>query len=50
VRRAHETGTTIRETVLATHVMSEAEFDDLLTAEAVCRLGTPASVGRGNED
>jgi aspartate ammonia-lyase len=50
VRRAHESGTTIREAALAGGRLGEAEFDELLTAEAVCRLGTPTSVGRGNEE
>ena len=50
VRHAHESGATIREAALAGGRLSEAEFDELLTAEAVCRLGTPTSVGRGNED
>ncbi|HJW75610.1 MAG TPA: aspartate ammonia-lyase [Thermoleophilia bacterium] len=50
VRRARETGATIRETALAAGMLSEAEFDELLTAEAVCRLGMLDSPGRGSED
>jgi aspartate ammonia-lyase len=50
VRRARETDATIRETALATGLLTETEFDGLLTAEAVCRLGMLESPGRGGED
>jgi aspartate ammonia-lyase len=50
VRRARETGTSIRAAALADGLLTEAQFDELLTAEAVCRLGTPTLPGRGSEE
>jgi aspartate ammonia-lyase len=39
--RARETGKTIREVVLEDGLISAERFDDLITPEAVCRLGSP---------
>jgi len=41
VQRAQASGKSIREVVVGEKVLSAAEFDELLTAEAVCRLGSP---------
>jgi aspartate ammonia-lyase len=49
-RRAHERGATIRDVVVADRILSADQYDELLTAEAVCRLGTPQTRGRGVED
>ena len=49
-RRAQERGATIREVVLADGILTAELYDELLTAEAVCRLGTPQTRGRGVED
>ena len=49
-RRAHERGATIREVVVGDGVLTAEHYDELLTAEAVCRLGTPQKRGRGVED
>ena len=49
-RRAQERGATIRDVVLADGVLTPAQYDELLSAEAVCRLGTPQTRGRGVED
>jgi aspartate ammonia-lyase len=48
--RASATGATIRDVVVADGVLSADRYDDLLTPEAVCRLGTPQTRGRGLED
>ena len=40
--QAIATGQTIREIILAESLLTAAEFDALLTPEAVCRLGSPA--------
>ena len=50
VRAAQERGATIREVVVADGILSGEHYDELLTAEAVCRLGTPQTRGRGVED
>ena len=49
-RRAHERGATIRDVVVGDGVLTAEQYDELLTAEAVCRLGTPQKRGRGVED
>ncbi len=41
VELARAGGKTIREVVLAENLLSAEAFDDLISAEAVCRLGTP---------
>jgi aspartate ammonia-lyase len=43
VRRAKETGRTVREVALAEGLLTAAQFDELLSPEAVCRLGSPAA-------
>ena len=50
VREALERGETIRDVVVADGRLSADQYDELLTAEAVCRLGTPQTRGRGVED
>ena len=50
VRAAQERGTTIRDVVVADGILSAEQYAELLTAEAVCRLGTPQTLGRGVED
>jgi aspartate ammonia-lyase len=50
VRRAQERGATIRDVVVADGILSAAQYDELLTAEAVLRLGTPARRGGSVED
>ena len=49
-RRAQERGATIRDVVVGDGVLTAAQYEELLTAEAVCRLGTPQTRGRGVED
>jgi fumarate hydratase class II len=49
-RRAQERGATIRDVVVEDGLLTAAQYDELLTAEAVCRLGTPQTRGRGVED
>ena len=49
-RRARERGATVREVVLADGVLTADRYDELLTAEAVCRLGTPGMGSRGAQD
>ena len=41
--RAEQSGRTIREEVLAEGLLGEEEFDELISPEAVCRLGTPGA-------
>jgi aspartate ammonia-lyase len=48
-RRAQEQGATIRDVVVAESILSAEMYDELLTAEAVCRLGTPQTRGRDAE-
>ena len=50
VREAQERGATIRDVVVADGLLTVEQYDELLTAEAVCRLGTPHTRGRGVED
>lgn len=50
VREARERGLSIREVVLAKGLLSEERFEELLSAEAVCRLGTPQVRGHHVED
>jgi aspartate ammonia-lyase len=40
-REATTAGRTVRETVLEQGLLTAAQFDELITAEAVCRLGMP---------
>jgi aspartate ammonia-lyase len=40
-RLSTETSRTIRELVIAKGWLSAADFDELISPEAVCRLGTP---------
>ncbi|MCY3024314.1 MAG: aspartate ammonia-lyase [Planctomycetota bacterium] len=40
-KRAQETGKTLREIVVSEKLMTAAQFDELISAEAVCRLGMP---------
>jgi aspartate ammonia-lyase len=49
-RRAREQAATIRDVVVAEGILTADQYDELLTAEAVCRLGTPQTRGRGVED
>ena len=44
-REAEATGRTIREVALARGLLTAEQYDELLTAEAVCRLGTPQTRG-----
>jgi aspartate ammonia-lyase len=41
VRQARETGRKIREVVLATGLMTREQFEELISPEAVCRMGNP---------
>ncbi len=50
VRRAAERGETIRDVVVDDGLLSADRYDELLSAEAVCRLGTPQTRGAGVED
>jgi aspartate ammonia-lyase len=50
VADSRRTGRTIRQTVLEERLLSEEELDQLLTPEAVTRLGIPQSIGHGIED
>jgi aspartate ammonia-lyase len=44
-REAEQTGQPIREVVLARGLLTAGQYDELLSAEAVCRLGTPQTRG-----
>jgi aspartate ammonia-lyase len=50
VAKAAERGSTIRDVVVADDLLTVEQYDELLSAEAVCRLGTPQVRGRGVED
>lgn len=50
VAAAREREATIRDVVVADGILSAERYDELLSAEAVCRLGTPARRGGGVED
>jgi aspartate ammonia-lyase len=45
--RALETGRTIRATVVEDGILTAAEVDQLLSPEAVTRLGSPGTFTRG---
>jgi aspartate ammonia-lyase len=49
VRAAGERGLTVREVVVGDGLLSAGQFDELLSAEAVCRLGMPDRLGRSLE-
>jgi len=49
VRAARERGLTIREVVVGDGLLSAEQYDELLSAEAVCRLGMPDRLGRSAE-
>ena len=44
-REAESTGQTIRDVALGRGLLTAGQYDELLTAEAVCRLGTPQTRG-----
>ena len=44
-REAEQTGRTIRDVALGRGLLTSEQYDELLTAEAVCRLGTPQTRG-----
>ena len=48
--RPPSAGATIRDVVVADGLLTAEQFDELLTPEAVCRLGTPQPLGRPVED
>jgi aspartate ammonia-lyase len=48
-RAARERGLTIREVVVGDGLLTAEQFDELLSAEAVCRLGMPDKLGRSLE-
>jgi len=48
-RTARERGLTIREVVVGDGLLGAEQFDELLSAEAVCRLGMPDRLGRSLE-
>jgi aspartate ammonia-lyase len=50
VQRASTAGRTIRETVLAEGLLTAEQLDELLSAEAVCRLGMPGTPLRGTQE
>ncbi len=50
VRAAEAEGATIRDVVVARGLLTAAQYEELLSAEAVCRLGTPQPLGRPVED
>jgi aspartate ammonia-lyase len=41
VKQARESGRTIRDVVLSNALMSEKQFEELISPEAVCRMGNP---------
>jgi aspartate ammonia-lyase len=41
VKQARETGRKIREVVLANGLMTREQFEELISPEAVCCLGSP---------
>ncbi len=47
VAAAQASARTIRDVVIDEGVLTEEQLDELLTPEAVCRLGTPQPLGRG---
>ncbi|MCX6373254.1 MAG: lyase family protein, partial [Actinobacteria bacterium] len=50
VRAAQAEGATIRDVVVDRGILSAAQYEELLSPEAVCRLGTPQPLGRPVED
>ncbi len=50
VAAAQASGRTIRTVVVDEGVLTEEQLDELLTPEAVCRLGMPQPLGRAVED
>ncbi|HET6494024.1 MAG TPA: hypothetical protein VFH61_01505, partial [Thermoleophilia bacterium] len=50
VTEAQARGTTIRDVVVADGTLTADEYDELLSPEAVGRLGTEQQLGRGAED
>jgi aspartate ammonia-lyase len=50
VAESQASGGTIREAVLARGLLTAAQFDELLSPEAVSRLGIPQQLGRAVED
>jgi aspartate ammonia-lyase len=50
VRAAQAEGATIRDVVVAKGILTASQYEELLSAEAVCRLGTPQPLGRPVED
>ncbi len=50
VAEAQRSGRTIRDVVVGAGLLDTARFDELLSAEAVCRLGTPEPPGRAVEE
>ncbi len=50
VAEAAERGATIRDVVVADGLLTAAQYEELLTPEAVCRLGHPQPLGRPVED
>jgi aspartate ammonia-lyase len=50
VRRARDSGRSVRATAVAEGVLRAEQFDELLSAEAVGRLGSPQPPGRGTEE
>lgn len=49
VVEAQRSGRTVRDVVVGDGLLEAAQFDELLSAEAVCRLGTPQQPGRAVE-
>ena len=47
---AQASGRTIRSVALDEGVLTGEQIDELLSPEAVCRLGTPEPLGRSLED
>jgi aspartate ammonia-lyase len=50
VGEAASQGATVRDLVVAEGILTGEQYDELLTAEAVCRLGQPQPLGRSAED
>ncbi|MGZ4199776.1 MAG: aspartate ammonia-lyase [Thermoleophilia bacterium] len=50
VRQASERGLTVREAAVSSGHVTAEQFDELLSAEAVCRLGTPDVQLRGHQE
>ncbi len=48
VKLADETGRSIKETAIAEGLLTAEKFDELVSPEAVCRLGSPGAPKRGN--